>query len=173
VARGPLAGLGRAVHALAWTWRSRESGLTGAREALIGAADGVAFEALRALGEGLAGRDSASRVAGARRALALQPVYEEAALALSRLLVDAGTFEEARRALARVPSGSPFARDARFLDGVALRPGGTEADVLLPSSSQASAAAPATGRCAAASGSRLRRLGFLRQRRRSRPRGTV
>ena len=111
----------------------------------MGAADGVPFEALRALGEGLAGRDTASRVAGVRRALALAPAYDEAALALSRLLVDAGSFDEARQAAARVPRGSPFARDARFLDGVALLGLGRdrEADVLFAElvSQQASAAA--------------------------------
>jgi tetratricopeptide (TPR) repeat protein len=34
--------------------------------------------------------------------------------------VDAGSFDEARKAAARVHGGSPFARDALFLDGVAL-----------------------------------------------------
>ena len=63
------------------------------------------FDALRALGEGLAGRDAAARVAGLRRALALDPAYDEAALALGRLLVDAGRFEEAREAVARVGPG--------------------------------------------------------------------
>ena len=74
VARGPLAGLGRAVHALAWDVAlAGPRPPAGTREALLGAADGVPFEALRALGEGLAGRDTASRVAGVRRALALHP----------------------------------------------------------------------------------------------------
>ena len=146
VARGPLAGLGRAVHALAWDVAlAGPRPPAGTREALLAAADGVAFEALRALGEGLAGRDSASRVAGVKRALALHPAYDEAALALSRLLVDAGSFDEARQAAARVPKGSPFARDARFLDGVALLGLGRdrEADVLFAAlaSQQASAAA--------------------------------
>jgi tetratricopeptide (TPR) repeat protein len=146
VSRGPLAGLGRAVHALAWDVAlAGERPPTGTREALLGAAEGVSFEALRALGEGLAGRDTASRVAGVRRALALHPAYDEAGLALSRLLVDAGSFDEARQAAARVPTGSPFARDARFLDGVALLGLGRdrEADVLFAElvSQQASAAA--------------------------------
>lgn len=146
VARGALAGLGRAVHALAWDVAlAGPRSPAGTREALLGAADGVPFEALRALGEGLAGRDTASRVAGVRRALVLAPAYDEAALALSRLMVDAGRFDEARQAAARVPSGSPFARDARFLDGVALLGLGRdrEADVLFADlvSQQASAAA--------------------------------
>ena len=146
VARGPLASLGRTVHALAWDVAlAGPRPPAGTREALLGAGEDVAFEALRALGEGLAGRDAASRMAGAARALALQPAYDEAALALSRLLADAGSFDEAREAAARVPTSSPFARDAHFLDGVALLGLGRdrEADALFAAlvSQQASAAA--------------------------------
>lgn len=146
VALGTLAGLGHAVHALAWDVAlAGPRPPAGSREALLAAADGVTFDALRALGVGLAGRDAASRAAGVRRALALDPGYDEAALALSRLLVDAGSFEEARQATARVPRSSPFARDALFLDGVALLGLGRnrEADVLFSQlvSQQASAGA--------------------------------
>ena len=145
VAHGPLVGLGRAVHALAWDVAlAGDRPPAGTREALLRATDGVAFEALRALGEGLAGRNTASRVAGVRRALVLHPAFDEAALALSRLLVDAGSFGEAREAAARVSAGSPFARDARFLDGVALLGLGRdrEADVLFAQlASQRSSAA--------------------------------
>ena len=157
VARGPLAGLGRAVHALAWDVAlAGERPPAGTREALLAAADGVAFDALRALGEGLAGRDTASRVAGVTRALALHPAYDEAALALARLLVDAGRFEEAREAAARVPAGSPFVREARFLDGVALLGLGRdgEADVLFAQLVAQQASAAALGNRAVA---RLRR----------------
>jgi tetratricopeptide (TPR) repeat protein len=130
---GPLAALGRGIHSLAWDVALAGSRApSGTRDALLRAADAVPFEALRALGEGLAGRDGASRVAGLRRALALQPAYDEAALALARALADAGSFDEARRALAGVAASSPFAREARFLEGVALLGAGRyrEADVL-------------------------------------------
>ena len=130
---GPLAALGRGIHSLAWDVAlAGPRPPSGTRDALLRAADGVPFEALRALGEGLAGRDASSRVAGLRRALSLHPSYDEAALALARLLADAGRFDEARQALARVASSSPFAREARFLEGVALLGGGRflEADVL-------------------------------------------
>jgi tetratricopeptide (TPR) repeat protein len=122
VGRGPLRGLGALVHTLAW-----DVALAGApppppsaREALQKAGAELPFDALRALGEGMAARDAASQVAGARRALAEHPGYEEATLVLAQLLVEASDFEGARRALAAVPPASPFARDARFLDGVAL-----------------------------------------------------
>jgi tetratricopeptide (TPR) repeat protein len=133
VATEPLEGLGRAIHALAWDVAlsgPRPPG--GTRSGLLHAAEGVPFEALRALGEGLAAREAPGRLAGARRALTLHPGYDEAALVLSRLLVDAGSFEEAREAVGRVGVGSPFAREARFLDGVALLGLGRsrEADVL-------------------------------------------
>ncbi|MFN8093748.1 MAG: tetratricopeptide repeat protein [Vicinamibacteria bacterium] len=122
VGHAPLQGLGGLVHTLAW-----DVALAGApppppaaREALQKAGAELPFEALRALAEGMAARDAASQVAGARRALAERPGYEEAALALAQVLVEAGDFDGARQALAAVAPGSPFARDARFLDGVAL-----------------------------------------------------
>jgi len=147
-AGGPLTSLGRTVHALAWDvalagWRAP----AGTRDGLLRQADAVPFDALRALGEGLAGPDAASRVAGLRRALSLHPAYDEAALALGRLLADAGHFEEARQAVARVGPGSPFARDARFLDGVALLGLGRqrEADVLYAELAAEQATAAALG----------------------------
>ena len=133
VAKGPLTGLGRAVHALAWdVVLAGPRPATGTREALLRGADAVPFEALRALGEGLAGTDAAARLAGLRRAVAVHPEYDEAWLALGRLLADAGRFGEAREAVAHVAAGSPLVRDARFLEGVALLGLGRhrEADVL-------------------------------------------
>ena len=132
-ARGPLAALGRLVHSLAWDVAlAGPRAPTGAREGLLRQADAVPFEALRALGEGLAAHGTAARVAGLRRAVALHPAYDDAVLALGRLLVDAGRFEEAREVVGRLGVDSPFARDARFLDGVALLGLGRsrEADVL-------------------------------------------
>jgi tetratricopeptide (TPR) repeat protein len=152
-ARGPLSALGRTVHALAWDvalagWRAP----AGTLEGLLRQADAVPFDALRALGEGLAEPDAASRAAGLRRALALHPSYDEAALALGRLLIDAGRYEEARQAVARLGPGSPFARDARFLEGVALlglgRP--READVLYARLAAEQATAAALGNRAVA-----------------------
>ena len=148
VATAPLESLGRSIHALAWDVAlagSRAPG--GARDALLRAADAAPFGALRALGEGLASSDVAARVAGARRALALHPGYDEAALALARLHVDGGSFEEAREAAARVTPESPFAREARFLGGVALLGLGRyrEADVLYAGLTSAQATAAALG----------------------------
>ena len=104
------------------TWRSpgRTPPPAAAHEALQKAGAASSFDALRALGEGMAARDAASQVAGARRALAAQPGCEEATLVLAWLLVEASDFDGARAALAKLAPGSPFARDARFLDGVVL-----------------------------------------------------
>jgi len=117
----PAAGLGGLVHSLAWDvalagpWPP-----TGTREALVKAGEATPLEALRALGEGLAARETTARIAGVRRALAAAPGCEETALALARLLVDSSAFEEALAALGHVRPGSPFARDGRFLEGAAL-----------------------------------------------------
>jgi tetratricopeptide (TPR) repeat protein len=141
------------LHALAWDvalagWRAP----AGTRESLLRQADAVPFAALQALGEGLAGSDAASREAGLRRALALHPAYDEAALALGRLLTDAGRYEEARSVAARLGPGSPFARDARFLEGVALLGLGRqrEADVLYAGLAAEQATAGALGNRAVA-----------------------
>ncbi len=146
VGSGPIAGLGGLVHSLAWDVAlAGPRAPTGTREALQQAAAAVPSNALRALGEGLIGRDSAARVAGARRALAFAPKCEDAALVLARLLVDTSAFEEARTVLARMPSSSVFAREARFLDGVALLGLGRyrEADVLYAELGQTRAGAAA------------------------------
>ncbi len=133
VGSSPVVKLGELVHSLAWDAAlAGPRAPTGTREALQPAAAALPSAALRALGEALVGRDAAARLSGARRALALAPSCEEAALVLARLLVDASAFEEARKVLARVPGSSPFAREVRFLDGVALLGLGRyrEADVL-------------------------------------------
>ncbi|MGE5126354.1 MAG: tetratricopeptide repeat protein [Betaproteobacteria bacterium] len=121
VGSAPAAGLGGLVHSLAWDVAlAGPRPPTGTREALVRAGEATPFEALRALGEGLAAREASARIAGVRRALAAAPDCEEAALALARLLVDSSAFEEARAALGHVRQDSPFSRDARFLEGVAL-----------------------------------------------------
>ena len=121
VGSAPLAGLRGLVHSLAWDVALAGSWPPyGTRESLLKAAEGLPLDALRGLGEGLASREANARLAAVRRALAAAPGFEEASLALGRLLVDAHAYEEARTALARIPAGSVFARDARFLDGVSL-----------------------------------------------------
>ncbi len=121
VGRVPILELGRLLSSLAWDVAlAGPRAPSGTREALQQAAVAVPPNALRALGEGLIGRDAAARVAGARRALALCPGYQEAALVLARQLVDTSAFEEALRVLGRVPATSVFGAEARFLEGVAL-----------------------------------------------------
>jgi tetratricopeptide (TPR) repeat protein len=121
LAAGPIESLGTLVHSLAWDVAlagPRAPG--GTREALILAAQAIPFEALRAFGEGIVAREAGTRAAALRRALGLYPPFDEAGLALARQLTDAEEFEEARRVLGRIGTASPFARDARFLEGVAL-----------------------------------------------------
>ncbi|HXY42447.1 MAG TPA: tetratricopeptide repeat protein, partial [Vicinamibacteria bacterium] len=133
VGSGPLAGLVALVHSLAWDIAlAGPRPPLGSREALLRSAQAVPAPALRALGEALTARDAGSRVAGVRQALAQAPEFEEAMLVLGRLLLDASAFDDARAVLGRVRAGSVFARDARFLDGVALLGLGRyrEADVL-------------------------------------------
>jgi Flp pilus assembly protein TadD len=126
VAKGPLDDLGRLVGELARELAGRASAPPAA-----GPPD-VPFAALRALGEGLAGRDPESRIQGVRRALALHPGYLEAALALARLLHDNGRFAEARDVLGGLGQEPTFERERLFLDGACLlglgRP--AEADIL-------------------------------------------
>ena len=159
VATAPLSELGRLIGSLAWDVAlAGPRPPAGSREALLRAVGRVSLEAVRALGEGLASRDAAARVAGARRALAADPSYEEANLALARMLVDTAAFEEAGVVLRAVPAASPFARDARFLDGVVLLGLGRyrEADVLYANLARDGASAAVLSNRALA---RLRALG--------------
>jgi len=133
VGSGALAGLGALVHSLAWDIAlAGPRPPLGSREALLRSGQEVPLAALRPLGEALTARDAGSRIAGVRQALVVAPEFEEAMLVLGRLLLDGSAFEEARRVLGCVRAGSVFARDARFLDGVALLGLGRyrEADVL-------------------------------------------
>ncbi len=142
----PLTGLGGLVHSLAWDVAlAATHPPTGTREGLLRAGSAIRFEAWQALGEGLAAREAAARLAGVRRALAADPSFEEAALVLARLLADTGTFEPARAVLSRLAPQSPFAREARFLDGVALLglKRYAEADVLYAGLVATQATAPA------------------------------
>jgi Tfp pilus assembly protein PilF len=79
----------------------------------------VSFDALRAYGQGLGAGDPKSRVKLLKRALALDPTFDEARLALGRLELDEKESEAARLVLSQVRSES-LARQARFLEGVAL-----------------------------------------------------
>jgi Tfp pilus assembly protein PilF len=121
VATAPLEELTGVVRSLAWDVAlAGPRPPLGSRDALVTGGGELPADALRALGEGLAAREAKARIAALRRAVALAPRSEEAALALGRTLVDTSAFEDARAVLARVRAGSVFARDARFLDGVAL-----------------------------------------------------
>jgi Flp pilus assembly protein TadD len=121
VARGPLEALGRLTGELA---AELVSGVPEPGATLVP----TPFPALRALGEGLVARDPAARVEGARRALQLAPADPDSALALARLLYDAGRHDEARGALSGLAAGERFERERRFLDGACLLALGRYAD---------------------------------------------
>ena len=75
------------------------------------------FEALRAYGQGLAARNAVNKLRLLRRALALEPRFEEARLALGREQIEAGEFSAGHDTLMHIPAASPHARAARFLQG--------------------------------------------------------
>ena len=120
-ASGAVEELGRLVHSLAWDVALAGSRPPlGTRAALVGAGEAIPFLALRDHARALALPDPADRLTALRRVTAAYPRYLEACLALARQLLDAREYAEARRVIAAVPDASPFARTARFLDGVAL-----------------------------------------------------
>jgi len=150
MARGPMEDLGRLVGELA----SELAGRPGAPQEQ--APPGAPFAAVRALGEGLAARDRESRVMGLRRALALDPGYPDAALALARTLYDAARFTEAREVLLGLGSEPVFERERLFLDGACLLRLGryAEADVVYAGLAQGE---PTAGALANRAAARLRR----------------
>ena len=120
VATGPRETLLDLVDAVAWdmAWAGGEVAVL-PRAVFAASRSGARFEALRAYGQGLSARNAVNKAKLMRRALALEPGFEEARLALGRLQVEAGEFSAGHETLARIPAGSPHARTARFLQGLA------------------------------------------------------
>jgi tetratricopeptide (TPR) repeat protein len=118
---GPLDTLAPLLRGLAW-----DIALSGseppsvARDEFVRRAPAIPFEALRYHARGLAAPDAAARVRLLKQALALYPGYDAARLSLGRLQVAARDSAAAVDNLGRVSAGSPVARKARFLQGVAL-----------------------------------------------------
>src|SRR5262245_34802119 len=90
------------------------------REEFLAGVPAVPFEAFKLYAQALAGRDVPSRVKLLRQALGQAPSFDEARLALGRLQLQTREHETARETFGRVPASSSFAREARFLQGVAL-----------------------------------------------------
>ncbi len=120
LAGGPLDGIQGLLRGLAWDVAT--AGLTPpglGRDEFVAGAPAVPFTALRALAQGLAAPDAATRGRLLRQALAEHPGYDEALLNLGRLQVEARDSAAAVDTLSSVAPGSPLARSARFLQGVA------------------------------------------------------
>ena len=121
IAIGPLESLDNLIHALAWDIAlSGPHPPTLTRQQFQALLRAVPFEALRAYAEGLAAPDPAARVKLLHRALALDPGYVEARLALGRTELERREWTAAFDTFAKVDAASPHARTARFLEGVAL-----------------------------------------------------
>jgi len=121
IAAGPLTSLPELIGSLAWDIALAGSTRPGrTREEFLGGGRSVPFEAFRAYARALAAPDPASGAKLLRQALALEPAYDEARLALGRLQVATREYEAARESLKRIPPGAAVARSARFIEGVAL-----------------------------------------------------
>jgi tetratricopeptide (TPR) repeat protein len=93
---------------------------TRSRDEFLAARPKVPFEAYKAYARGLAARDPKAKATLLKSALAAAPAFDAVRLALGRLLLDQREFSAANQALARVPPASLLAREARFVQGVAL-----------------------------------------------------
>lgn len=121
VVSGPQEQILSLVGRLAWDLAlasSTQPQLT--REAFLAALPAPPFPAVKAFGQGLAARDLASRKRLIRSALALDPDYQAARLALGRLEIEARDFQAAYDTLGRIPEGTAQSRSARFLQVVAM-----------------------------------------------------
>jgi tetratricopeptide (TPR) repeat protein len=120
VAKGPLETLPELLDAIAWEMAHAGGNVPAVtREAFGAGRPWVRFEAVRAYGQGLASRNVVNKGRLFRRALALEPGFEEARLALGRLQIEAGEFSAGHDTLARIPARRAHARSARFLQGLA------------------------------------------------------
>ncbi len=119
-ASGALTQLAEMIHGLAFDIAlSGPTPPSRRRDDFLAARQAVPFEALQAYAQGLAGADEASRIKLVKRSLTLFPGFDEARIGLGRLHLEARDHGAAQEALARVPPASPFARTARFLQGIA------------------------------------------------------
>ena len=120
VAKGPLETLPELVDAIAWDMAQAGGDVPALTRETFGASrPWLRFEAVRAYGQGLAARNVVNKGRLFRRALALEPGFEEARLALGRLQIESGEFSAGHDTLARMPPASRHARTARFLQGLA------------------------------------------------------
>lgn len=120
-ASGPLETLPQLLRNLAWDIAlAGETPPSGTREEFLRRAASPPFEAYRMFARGLAASDAASRKRFYQQAIALHPGYDEARVALGRLQVVARESAAAVESLARVGAATPVAREARFLQGIAL-----------------------------------------------------
>jgi tetratricopeptide (TPR) repeat protein len=121
IAIGPLESLGDLVHSLAWDIAlSGPTPPTRTREQFRALRRPVPFEALRAYAEGLATPEPEARLKLLERALALDAGYDEARLTLGQTQLETREWPAAFDTFGRIGAGSPHARSARFLQGVAL-----------------------------------------------------
>jgi tetratricopeptide (TPR) repeat protein len=118
-ARGPIETIAELVDAIAWDIAAAGGDAAPAvsREAFAASRPWVRFEAMRAYGQGLAARNAVNKLRLLRRALALEPGFEAARMALGREQIEAGEFSAGHETLALVPATSRHARAARFLRG--------------------------------------------------------
>jgi Flp pilus assembly protein TadD len=120
LAVGPVEGIQALLRGLAWdvaTAGTTPPDVT--REAFLARAPKVPLGALRALASGLAAPEAAARMRLLKQALAEHPGYDEAALNLGRMQVEARDSAAAVETLSRIPAASPLTASARFLEGVA------------------------------------------------------
>lgn len=121
MASGPLERAAELIHGLAWdVAASILKAPVVTRDEHLARRPAAPFEAFKAYARGLGARRVASRLKLLRQALALDPRFDLARLALGRALLERGEFSAANDVLARIPSPSDQARAARFLQGVTM-----------------------------------------------------
>lgn len=121
VAEGSLPELPALLDGLAWDIAlAGPDPPPGSKQDFLARRPSPGIDAFRTLAQALDEDDPAARHRGLERAVALAPAYDDARLALGRDHLEARRLDAALAVLAKVPDGSPFAREARFLQGVAL-----------------------------------------------------
>jgi tetratricopeptide (TPR) repeat protein len=119
-AEGPIESLPQLLRNLAWDMAlAGETPPTGTREEFLRRGASVSFDACRLYARALGAPDAAARVRLLKQAIAAEPGYDIARVALGRLQVTARDSAAAVETLSRVPAASTVAREARFLQGIA------------------------------------------------------
>jgi tetratricopeptide (TPR) repeat protein len=120
-ARGEMSDLIGVLDSLAWRLtRQIDPAFNGSEETFVAAGAGMRLDAFEQYIRGITEPDQAERLRHLKQAVALNPAYSQAWMALGREDYNGQHYEEAAAAFAKVGGGDPDSLEAGFYQGLSL-----------------------------------------------------